>query len=114
MTVVEGTKKHKSMKKLTYLTLLAGKACLAQACSGHKDSEDNANTARADTTKKESSMTTVNPDDAKFVVAAANGGMAEVKLGQLAQQKAANAKVKDFGGMMVTDRSKANDEMKAL
>jgi len=32
----------------------------------------------------------------------------------LAQEKATNAKVKDFGAMMVSDHSKANDEMKAL
>ena len=105
------------MKKLTYITLIAGIACLGQACSGPKDSKassDSANVAKADTAKKDSSMAAVDKDDAKFAVAAANGGMAEVELGQLAQQKAANAKVKDFGAMMVTDHTKANDEMKAL
>jgi putative membrane protein len=105
------------MKKLTYIALLAGMACLGQACSGPKDSKasaDSANTAKADTAKKDSSAAAVDKDDAKFAVAAANGGMAEVELGQLAQQKAVNAKVKDFGGMMVTDHTKANDEMKAL
>ncbi|WPU95716.1 DUF4142 domain-containing protein [Mucilaginibacter sabulilitoris] len=56
----------------------------------------------------------VDKDDAKFAVAAANGGIAEVELGTLAQQKAVNQKVKDFGGMMVSDHSKANEEMKAL
>jgi putative membrane protein len=40
--------------------------------------------------------------------------MAEVELGQLAQQKATKAKVKDFGAMMVMDHSKANDEMEAF
>src|ERR1700712_513332 len=105
------------MKKLTYITLIAGMIFLMQACSGPKDSRaraDSENTAKADTAKKDSSLATVDKDDAKFAVAAANGGIAEVKLGQLAQQKAANAKGKDFGGMMVTDHSKANDEMKAL
>jgi putative membrane protein len=105
------------MKKLMYITLIAGMVCLVQACSGPKDSKasaDSANTAKSDTAKKDSSVATVDEQDAKFAVAAANGGMAEVELGQLAQQKAANAKVKDFGGMMVTDHSKANDEMKGL
>src|ERR1700712_1290761 len=105
------------MKKLMYISLIAGVACMVQSCHSSKDSKasaDSANTAKANTAKKDSSVTAVNPDDAKFAVAAANGGMAEVELGQLAQQKAANAKVKDFGGMMVTDHSKANDEMKAL
>ena len=105
------------MKKLTYITLIAGMIFLMQACSGPKDSKagaDSANSAKADTAKKDSSSAAVDKDDAKFAVAAANGGMAEVELGQLAQQKAANARVKDFGAMMVTDHSKANDEMKAL
>lgn len=105
------------MKKLMYITLIAGVACMVQACGGNKDSKasaDSANTAKADSAKKDSSLTAVDKDDAKFAVAAANGGMAEVELGTLAQQKAANAKVKDFGGMMVSDHSKANDEMKAL
>lgn len=38
----------------------------------------------------------------------------EVELGQLAQQKAQAVSVKDFGTRMVTDHSKANDELKAL
>lgn len=105
------------MKKINYITLIAVAACSMQACTGHKDSKESAdstNTAKADTAKKDSSMTAVDKEDAKFAVAAANGGMAEVALGQLAQQKAANPKVKDFGAMMVNDHSKANDEMKAL
>jgi putative membrane protein len=40
--------------------------------------------------------------------------MAEVALGQLATEKASNAKVKDFGQRMMTDHGKANDELKAL
>jgi len=115
------------MKKITVITMLAALACCMQACTGNKDSKqaaDSANTANADTAKKDSTtadsskmkstITAVDKDDAKFAVDAANGGMAEVELGKLAQEKAANSKVKDFGAMMVTDHSKANDEMKAL
>lgn len=105
------------MKKLIYFSLIASAACLMQACGSTTDSKssaDSANMAKADTAKKDSAVITVDPDDAKFAVAAANGGMAEVELGTLAQQKAANQKVKDFGSMMVRDHSKANDEMKAL
>lgn len=38
----------------------------------------------------------------------------EVQAGQLAQQKAMNQRVKDFGAMMVADHSKANDELKSF
>lgn len=40
--------------------------------------------------------------------------MAEVKLGQLAQEKGSSQTVKDFGTRMVADHSKANEELKAV
>jgi putative membrane protein len=49
--------------------------------------------------------------DAKFMMNAARGGMAEVKMGELAKTKANNADVKRFGDMMVHDHTKANDEL---
>lgn len=51
--------------------------------------------------------------DDTFVKKAAQGGMAEVKLGELAQQKGSNDTVKDFGKKMVEDHSKANEELKS-
>jgi putative membrane protein len=54
-----------------------------------------------------------NPDSS-FYKHAAEGGMAEVELGQLAQDKASNASVKDFGAMMVKDHSAANEKLKAI
>jgi putative membrane protein len=52
--------------------------------------------------------------DSEFVRAAAEGGMLEVKLGELAQQSGVSADVKAFGKTMVTDHSKVNSELKAL
>lgn len=52
--------------------------------------------------------------DKKFVMDAADGGMAEVELGKLAVSKASDQKVKDFGQKMVDDHSKANDELKSV
>jgi putative membrane protein len=51
--------------------------------------------------------------DAKFAMDAAQGGMAEVQLGQLAAQKASNPDVKAFGQQMVDDHTKANDQLKS-
>lgn len=42
------------------------------------------------------------------------GGMTEVKLGELASQKAQNADVKAFGRMMVQDHTKAGEELKQV
>jgi putative membrane protein len=52
------------------------------------------------------------PADSTFVRKAAEGGMEEVKLGQLAKEKGSNQAVKNFGDRMVKDHSKANDELK--
>lgn len=52
--------------------------------------------------------------DSTFITKAAVGGLAEVKLGQLATQKASSDDVKKFGQQMVDDHGKANDELKQL
>jgi putative membrane protein len=49
--------------------------------------------------------------DTTFAKEAAAGGMAEVKLGQLAEEKGTNSAVKDFGKRMQTDHSKAGKEL---
>jgi putative membrane protein len=59
-----------------------------------------------------SSMMTASPES--FAKDAAEGGMAEVQMGKLAAANAKDPDVKAFGQMMVTDHSKANDELKAL
>jgi putative membrane protein len=53
-------------------------------------------------------------ETADFLVKAADGGMAEVKLGELAKQKAMLPKVKGMGDMMSTDHHKVNEEVKKL
>lgn len=51
-------------------------------------------------------------NDEQFAVKAAKAGNAEVKLGQLAQEKGSNEAVKQFGQRMVQDHSKASTELK--
>jgi putative membrane protein len=58
--------------------------------------------------------TTVSAADQDFMQAAAQGGMTEVKLGELAAQKGLRDDVKEFGQMMVKDHSAINDDLKAL
>lgn len=52
--------------------------------------------------------------DREFATKAALGGLMEVQLGKLAQEKAQTPEVKNFGQRMVEDHGKANDELKQL
>ena len=52
--------------------------------------------------------------DSTFVKKAAQGGLAEVELGQLAAQKASSEEVKKFGQRMVDDHTKANEQLKQV
>ena len=56
----------------------------------------------------------VSPGDNTFAMKAAQGGMTEVQLGQLAADKGTSQEVKDFGSKMVADHGKANDELKSI
>jgi putative membrane protein len=57
---------------------------------------------------------TVSAADKSFVMKAAQGGMTEVQLGQIAADKGGTQDIKDFGSKMVTDHGKANDELKSI
>lgn len=86
---------------------------------GSKSTETTDTTEFADSTNKavadsKASDSAVVEDDAKFAVEAANGGMAEVALSKIAEEKAKDPKVKEFAKQMIKDHSKANDELKTL
>ena len=55
-----------------------------------------------------------NNTDRVFVHAAALGGLAEVELGKLAEQRSQNDAVKEFARLMVGDHGKANDQLIGL
>ena len=52
--------------------------------------------------------------DKAFIKEAAIGDAAEIQLGQMAQEKASNPKVKQFGQRMVKDHSQADDQLKGI
>lgn len=97
------------MKKIAFNLMLAASVFATAACDTAKnDSTEQAEEMNED--KLSDSM----EDDADFAVEAANGGMMEVKMGELAQMNGSSADVKEFGKMMVDDHSKANEELKSL
>jgi putative membrane protein len=60
-----------------------------------------------------SALAADNPD-MSFYKKAAEGGLAEVELGKLAQEKSPTQSVKDFGAMMVKDHSAANRKLQTV
>lgn len=52
--------------------------------------------------------------DHKFLKKAAAGGMAEVKMGQLASQKGDSSSVKEYGERLVKDHEAANEKLKKI
>jgi putative membrane protein len=69
---------------------------------------------RAAETSSTGGSSSLSEKDKTFMKKAAKGGMMEVAMGQVAEQKAQNEDVKSFGKRMVTDHSKANDELKSI
>jgi putative membrane protein len=97
------------MKKLLILavfSVMALSACDTKKAEDSKEVAEEQNEAKFDSTKMD--------DDAEWAVAVADGGMLEVKLGELAQTNASAASVKDFGMMMTKDHGAANSEFEKL
>lgn len=122
------------MKALNLFGMLVIGACSLQACQSpesrapEKDSSsvdsgaaDSATmnsmaTSSADDSLKKGDNTNqsaVEGDDAAFMTKAAVGGMMEVDAGKLAL-KSTNPTVKAFAEQMVSDHTKANNELKAI
>ncbi|MFZ3341947.1 MAG: DUF4142 domain-containing protein [Terriglobales bacterium] len=97
----------------------AALACLpviafAQTSSPASSQSGNASMQKTQSGMNQNAMnnTNMSASDKKFVRAAAEGGLAEVELGKLATEKGSSEDVKKFGQRMVTDHSKANEQLK--
>ena len=83
--------------------------------TGSAQSVQETGTATATTTAASGGTTSLMvPEDKEFVSKTGMGGLAEVQMGQLALSKAVSADVKAFAQRMVTDHSKANEELSQL
>lgn len=110
----------KSLSIATVCLLLAFPACKKEDRTGLPENETTGTTQAVSETTTASATTTgvtggtssaMAPEDKEFVSMAGMGGLAEVQMGNLALQKASNADVKAFAQRMVTDHSKANEEL---
>ncbi|MFT3936247.1 MAG: DUF4142 domain-containing protein [Chitinophagaceae bacterium] len=105
------------MKRLLFISAVV---IAATACNNNETSKDSVEKADSINTVKTDSPATVKEviktDEASttFLVKAADGGMAEVKLAQIAKEKATDTAVQHFADMMIADHSAANEKVKAL
>ncbi len=98
------------MKAVFFSSVLAYTLALCSCGSNNTEKQDTADSAKA--VNKE--VKAVQPDASNFAIAAANGGMMEVELGKVAEEKASSPRVKAFGAMMVTDHTEANNNLKGI
>ena len=101
---------HPPKTRLSTVSLGIGLAFLVAASAAAAQ----ATTAASAPGMKAAAATSVAAVDKTFVQKAAVGGIAEVEMGKMAQQKASNDQVKQFGSRMVEDHSRANDELKKI
>ncbi len=87
--------------------------CGASAFSVAGYAQDAQTNCRAEGSKS-SGMKGSASKDKMFLKKASEGGMAEVKLGELASQKASSPDVKSFGQKMVDDHTAINNQMKPI
>jgi putative membrane protein len=114
-------KKHLCFIVLVVVTLLCCNAC--SDSGGNRTNNTSSNNTSMVNAAKNGVATAVNsvsnavagkPTEEDFWNKAAEGGMAEVELSKAAQTKAQSADVKKFAQTMITDHTKANNELKAL
>jgi putative membrane protein len=93
--------------------LMTGGLMIAQSTATTSSSSTQSNASSPDHAKPAAAKPSTKMDDT-FAKKAAEGGLTEVALGQLAAQKASDPAVKAFGQRMVDDHSKANDQLKNI
>ena len=86
-----------NMKALTFILGLGTVIALSPAFAADNEKSDKASAT-----------------DTAFITKAAEGGMAEVELGKLAEKNGQREEVKRFGSQMVRDHGKANENLKSI
>jgi putative membrane protein len=105
----------KQIAALGFAGLLTVMAPAFAQTTGHDPAHPGVHAGTTTTTTTKTTMVKkLSSSDRKFVMDAAEGGMAEVELGRLAASKGTNSDVKAFGQRMVDDHTKANDKLKAI
>lgn len=107
------------MKQLSIYLLSGALALVCFSCNNSQPSsteaaKDSNATKMSDSNSTNAMASTVSKSDQSFAVDAANGGMTEIKAGEMAEQRGMEKDVKDYGKMMVKDHTELADKLKTI
>src|SRR5947209_6005443 len=101
--------------RVAVVALVSAGLCLGvSAQAAQKKEESKSSPSPSASTTKSPAASGPSSKDKSFMKEAAQGGMMEVEMGKMAQQKGKSADVKKIGSTMVADHTKANNELMAI
>jgi putative membrane protein len=101
------------MKSIKVLSLLFAASFFTLTSCNVKTNQDDSKEIAEEQNEQKFEDTNLD-DDTDFAVKAADGGMLEMELAQLALEKSSSPQVKEFAQSMINDHGKANEELKSL
>ncbi len=96
--------------RVAVVALIGAGLCLGVSAQAAAKKEEK----KTELPSKSPATAALSDKDKAFMKEAAKGGMLEVDMGKMAQQKGKSAEVKKIGGTMVADHNKANNELMAI
>jgi putative membrane protein len=100
--------------RFAVVALIGTGLCLGLSAQAAEKKEEKKKEQPSSSPTKSPATATLSAKDKSFMQEAAQGGMMEVDMGKMAQQKGKSADVKKIGGTMVADHSKANAELMGI
>jgi putative membrane protein len=114
---IEPNQTNLMKKQFTLFSRMAVVALIGigvSAYAAQKKEETKTSPAPSASTSKSPATAALSDKDKAFMKDAAKGGQMEVDMGKMAEKQGKNADVKKFGTRMVTDHSKANNELMGI
>jgi putative membrane protein len=96
--------------RIAVVALIGAGLCLGVSAQAAAKKEEK----KTEQPSKSPATVALSDKDKAFMKEAAKGGMMEVDMGKMAQQKGKSADVKKFGSTMVADHTKAGNELMAI
>ena len=98
------------ISRIAVVALIGAGLCLGVSAQAAAKKEEK----KTEQPSKSPATAALSDKDKAFMKEAAKGGMMEVDMGKMAQQKGKSADVKKFGSTMVADHTKAGNELMAI